>query len=91
MADDEDVSGESFMAKHMSEAQPSREDGSIGGWPKNPPGPKGTDEYYARKYGKGGDPDPVEPGDEAVVNRRAKGDKSPGSLRPKPNKNLRYD
>lgn len=88
MADDEDM-GTSFMRQHMSEAALSRDDSSISGWKKNPPGPKGTDEYYARKYGKGGDPDPYE--GPTTVNRQAKGDKAPGSVRGKKNKDLSFD
>lgn len=50
MADDDD-SGESFMRKHMSENQPSREAGGLGDKSRST-ATKGTDDYYEQKYGK---------------------------------------
>ena len=93
MADDPD-SGESFMRKHMSEAQLSQDEGAFKG-PK-PTAPKYTDSYYSQKYGKDIDLTSGPPGDLAAsdtvrVNRRAQGDKSPGSRRSSRDKSINYD
>lgn len=78
MAEEDDVSGESFMRKHMSENQPSHEAGALGAKRWNL-GTKGTDEYYTQKYGKdvdlSGNSKPV------VVNRSDKaGRDNPGTI-----------
>ncbi len=76
MADDPD-SGESFMRKHMSEAQTSREPGSLGDKSRNTAA-YGTDSYYANRYGKGGDPTPED--SPSTVARSTKGAKGSGGI-----------
>lgn len=77
MADDDDVSGESFMAKHMSEAQPSREDGSFARRNANNrfrPIPD-TDSGVEQKYGKSMDMSASQ-----EVNSDTKGAKGSGAI-----------
>lgn len=93
MADDDDQdpdAGSTHLKNFMSEAQPSTEGGGLR-MGRNT-ATKGTDMYYANKYGRDGTEGmEEEPSTPVSVNRPAKGDKSPGSVRGTRAKTLRYD
>jgi len=93
MADDDDDqnpdAGSAFLKNHMTEAQPSTKAGGLR-FGRNT-ATKGTDMYYANKYGRDGTEGMDGDSTPVSVNRPAKGDKSAGSVRGTKAKTLRYD
>lgn len=76
---DADDMGTTFLKKHMSEGQTSRDPGSLGDKTRNTAAP-GTDSYYNNRYGKGGDADMDEHTQPTTVNREDKTSKRGGDI-----------